>query len=716
MRLFCILSVFLSCNNRNSNIHTTWDHYGGSPEMIRYSSLNQIDTNNVSQLKPAWQYSSNDADTAAHSQIQCNPIIVNGILYGVSPQMKLFALNAATGKLIWTFNPISPTPYDSLRNVFHIIINSRGVTHWTDGKGDERIFYTAGSRTFAIDAKKGNPIPSFGDSGSIDLHNDLDRDIKDLLIVNSSPGVIYNDLLILGSKVNEAMPAAPGHIRAYDVRTGKRKWIFHTIPHPGEEGYETWEDKESYKYIGGANAWSGFSLDKKRGILFVPTGSAAHDFYGGNRKGQNLFANCLIALDAGTGKKRWHFQFMHHDLWDKDLPTPPALVTIQRDGKNIDAVAQPTKNGMLYLFERTTGKPLFDIREVPVDTAGALPGEEPWPTQPIPVKPEPYSRQTLTEKDINPYLPDSSLKKIREQLAGYRYGNMFLVPGQKPSLIFPGFDGGAEWGGPAFDPETGFIYINANEMAWIMEMQKNEWKKSPPTTWSLAGKKLYSQHCQTCHGADLKGTGNNPGLTEIEKRFTPASLYEQINNGRRMMPSFRHLQEQDKSALIAYLLRQKKEGNKRYEKTYTKEDTVNFMPYTMKGYTKFLSPEGLPAISPPWGTLNAIDLNKGELAWKIPLGEYETLKEKGIPPTGTENYGGPVVTAGGIVFIAATRDAKIRAFHKRTGKLLWEYTLPAPGFATPSVYEINGKQYLVIACGGGKLNTRADDTYLAFSL
>lgn len=711
------LLTLAACTSTPTKQYTTWSAYGGSPEMIRYSSLQSIDTNNVSKLQVAWTFSSEDVDTANHSQIQCNPIMVNGVLYGVSPQMKLFALNAATGQKKWIFNPNAPTPFDSSRTSFHIMINIRGLSYWTDGQNDERLFYTAGSITYAINAKTGIPIPSFGDSGSIDLHNDLDRDVKSLLVTCTSPGMIYKDLLIIGTRLDEDQPAAPGHIRAYDVRTGKRKWIFHTIPQPGEFGYETWEDKDNWKNVGGANAWSGFALDEKRGTLFVPTGSAAYDFYGGKRKGSNLFANCLLALDAATGKRKWHFQFIHHDVWDKDLPTPPALVTVTINGKKTDAVAQPTKNGMLYIFDRETGQPLYDIKEQPVDTLTLLKGEKLWPTQPIPVKPAPFVRQTLTMNDINPYLPDSSRKKLQKDIEGYRIGNMFLPPGKIPSLVFPGYDGGAEWGGPAFDPQTGILYVNANEMAWIMEMRDIPVEAPKKENFGQAGQRLYALNCSVCHGMDRKGTGNNPTLININKKYSYDSLIRHINTGRRMMPAFAFLSEQDKNAIASFVLEQKTEQKKKYISIPIHPLTdPNYMPYKMKGYTKFLSPEGLPAITPPWGTLNAINLNTGEWVWKVPLGEYESLKEKGIPPTGTENYGGPVVTAGGLLFIAAARDGKLRAFNKYSGRLLWEHDLPAPGFATPSVYEIEGRQFIVIACGGGKLGTVSSDKYLAFAL
>lgn len=707
--------VCLACADKPDPRYTSWQTYNGTKEGMKYSSLTQIDTSNVTQLAVAWTYHTGDADTAHHSQIQCNPIMIDGYLYGATPQMKLFSIDAATGKERWVFDPNKPTKFDNNRSSFHNMINARGVAYWTDGKNDKRIFFTAGSHTFAINADTGEPILPFGTNGSIDLHDDLDRDVSDLFVVSTSPGVVYKNLLIMGTRVDEAPPSAPGHIRAYDVITGKRQWIFHTVPHPGEFGYETWEDKNAWTHIGGANTWSGFSLDEERGILFAPTGSAAYDFYGGKRKGSNLFANCLLAINAATGERIWHFQFMHHDVWDKDLPTPPALITLTRDGKKVDAVAQPTKNGMVYVFERETGKPLFDIEEVPVDTVSDLKGEKLWPTQPIPVKPAPFVRQTMTENDINPHLPDSVQEQLKEQLRSYRHGNMFTPPGTIPSIILPGYDGGAEWGGPSFDPQSGILYVNANEMAWVMKI--NEVKIEQPKAESMldAGQRLYKQNCLACHGADRKGTGNNPSLIGVNTKYKVEEFHTLLNSGRRMMPAFKHLGDEEKNAIAAYVLDLKADHKKNFVSKKS-IDTVNFVPYKMAGYNKFLSPDGYPAISPPWGTLNAINLNTGELEWKVTLGEYEELKAKGIAPTGTENYGGPAVTAGGLVFIAASRDKKFRAFNKATGKLLWEYTLPASGFASPAVYELNGKQYVVIACGGGKLGTNSSDAYVAFAI
>ena len=705
------LLLFISCDNDKKEFDS-WRVYGGNKQTIRYSTLEQIDTNNVQNLQVAWVYHTGDADSANYSQIQCNPIIIDSILYGTTPQLKLIALHAASGQVKWIYSPWDSVPGNK-RQHFNLN-NSRGVTYWSDGKDDHRIFFTAGSHIHAVHALTGKLILSFGDRGKIDLHNGLGRDISNLFITATSPGIIYGTKLIMGSRVDEGPDAAPGHIRAYNVITGKQEWIFHTIPQPGEFGYDTWEDTIAYKKIGGANSWAGFSLDEKRGIVFVPTGSASFDFYGGKRKGANLFANCLLALDASTGKRKWHFQFVHHDMWDMDTPTPPALVTIKKDGNLIDAVAQPTKTGFLFLFERETGKPIYEIKEMPVPAHSEIPGEKAWPTQPIPSLPAPFVRQSFTSTDINDVLGEDSKIHIRKKLDSLQTGKMFTPPSFQGTVVFPGFDGGAEWGGPAFDPSSGILYVNANEMPWILTIITNKRFPTVNESYEAAAKRLYGQHCMSCHGIDRKGAGNYPGLIGVSKKYKKAQLKEVIEKGRRMMPGFQQLSAEEKNALLSFLLNDKQQLSKRFP--FQPIDTFRNLPFSITGYNKFLTPEGYPAIKPPWGTLNAIDLHTGNLKWKIPLGEYPELKAKGISTTGTENYGGPVVTAGGVLFIAATRDGKFRAFNKRTGKLLWETNLPAAGFATPATYMINGKQFVVIACGGGKLGTKAGDAYVAFTL
>ncbi len=709
----CIFLI-ISCGTDTNEKYKNWTTYGGTKETIRYSTLSEIDTSNVQQLQVAWTFRTADTDTSMPgTQIQCNPIIIDGILYGTSPKLKLFALDAATGKEKWIYNPlVSGIEQAKMINVPN---TNRGVSYWTDGKSDKRIFYASGWELICIDANTGQPVNSFGNNSRIDLHDDLGWKDKNFPITLNTPGVIYKDIIIIGSIVSEGTDAGPGHIRAYDVRTGKLKWIFHTIPHPGEHGFETWDDPKAYQHIGGANNWSGMSLDEKRGIVFVPTGSASYDFYGGKRIGENLFANSLLALDANTGKRIWHFQTVHHDLWDRDLPTPPALVTITKNGEKIDAVAQPTKTGMLFLFERETGKPIYPIEERPVPTQTELEKEKVHPTQPFPTLPLPFVRQTLSEDDLNDMIPDSSYQDIKKRLASYKTGNIFNPPSKQGTVIFPGYDGGAEWGGPSFDPSTGILYVNANEMAWVMSMVEIKHEQPQSETIMQAGERIYKQNCVACHGPDKKGSDNFPSLEEAYKKYDKKSLVELLSQGRSRMPSFPNLEEGEKNAVSQFVLGLKDSASMAFIAPKAKENSYHSLPYATTGYHKFLTKEGYPAVKPPWGTLNAIDLNTGALIWKSVLGQHPDFEARGIH-TGSENYGGPVTTSGGLLFIAATPDKKIRAFNKRTGKLLWEFLLPAAGFATPSVYAVNGKQYIVIACGGGKLGTNSGDSYVAFAL
>ena len=706
--IFIIISILSACKSP-----VEWTNYGGNKSNNHYSSLAQIDTNNVLSLKKAWEYHTGDADDK--TQIQTSPLIIDGVLYGVSPKLKLFALDAGTGKERWVFNPTEPNSISAKGMGYFSMNVCRGVTFYKNGKDDQRVFYSASGSLYCVNALTGNPIPSFGTEGKIDLHQDLGVAASDLYVASTTPGIIYKDLIIVGTRVSEAAPAAPGHIRAYDVHTGKMRWIFHTIPYPGEVGFESWDNKEAYQHVGGANAWAGFSLDEAKGIVFAPVGSAVYDFYGGKRPGDNLFANSVLALDASTGKRIWHFQTVHHDIWDRDLPTAPVLVNIIKDGKNIDALVSVSKSGFIFLFDRTTGKPIYPINETPVPTLSELVGEKLSPTQPIPSFFKPFARQILLEKDLNQLVPDSSYQDIKNRLAAYKTGNMFTPASKAGTVIFPGFDGGAEWGGPAFDPTTGILYVNANEMPWILTMIDLKEKPIKLETNLQAGERLYKTSCMACHGPDQKGAGNYPSLIDIHKNYNEEQFSALLSSGRRMMPAFSQLSATEKKAIASFILKNELVQKEKFVAPIRPIDEWNTMPYLATGYNKFLTKEGYPAVAPPWGTLNAINLNTGELVWKDTLGDVPEFKAKGIH-TGTENYGGPVVTAGGLIFIAATKDAKFRAFNKRTGKLLLEIDLPAAGFATPAVYEKNGKEYVVIACGGGKLKAKTGDSYVAFAL
>lgn len=711
-----LLTVGGCTSDPASTSHEKWTVRGGSSSSIRYSSLDQVDTTNVEQLEVAWTYHTGDAEPENNSQIQANPIVIDETLYGTSPKMKVFAVDAATGEEQWVFDPYPDTADVNLGlNV------NRGVTYWADGD-DERILFTAGPTLYALDRHDGSLVEEFGNGGSASLKQGLGDRAQDLYVAATSPGVIYEDLLIIGSRVSEGADAAPGDIRAFNVRTGDLEWTFHTIPRPGEFGHETWEDPDAWRRVGGANSWAGMAVDEGRGIVYVPTGSASPDFYGGDRKGKNLFANSLLALDAATGERVWHYQTVHHDLWDRDLPSPPSLVTVSHDGARVDAVAQTTKTGFVFVFDRETGEPLFPVEETSVPTESPLEGESPWPTQPMPKTPDPYARQHMEPEDVNPHVPDSIQERLRAQLQRLNSDHLFEPPSLRGTLMFPGFDGGAEWGGSAFDPEANILYVNSNDVPWIMTMLPTSSSSyvDPAAAAGVggraAGKEAYQTHCMSCHGPDRRGGGSYPSLLDVEQNYGPRELLGLIDQGRRMMPGFDHLPDGEKKAIVNFLIDGAPFDVDPDSFSRDTADASASPPYVMAGYDKFRTPDGYPAVRPPWGTLNAINLNTGEYLWRRPLGEYPELAAQGVPTTGTENYGGPVVTAGGLVFVAATLDEKIRAFDKRSGEVLWSAELPAAGFATPSVYTVGGTQYIVIACGGGKLGTRSGDAYVAFSL
>ncbi len=676
-----------------SGVGKDWPVYNGGPDSIHYSSLKQINRDNVGNLKPAWSFDTGDAYPG--SELQCNPIVVDGVLYATTPKVNVIALDGATGQLLWRFDPHQG------RRVLGKMRN-RGITYWSDGKA-KRIFVAVRQYLYSLDARTGKPDSAFGASGRIDLRENLRPGQKEMVSI-TTPGIIYKDLLIIGSITSETLPTAPGDIRAYEVRTGKLRWTFHTIPRPGEFGYETWP-KEAWKHSGSANNWMGMALDIRRSLVFVPTGSAAYDFYGADRVGDNLFANCLIALKADTGQRIWHFQTVRHDIWDRDLPAPPSLVTINRDGRRVDAVSQATKSGFIYLFDRETGKPLFPVeyRKYP---ASEIEGEVTAETQPLPLKPEPFARQRLTAEMLTRRTPEAH-SAVLERFRKLRSGGQFLPGSREGTVIFPGYDGGAEWGGTAFDPETGLLYVNSNEMAWILTMVD-----APVRSSRVSGKEIYAKECVRCHGADLKGTPPEfPSLVRVDERYTEDEIIQLLFQGSGRMPAYGRLGYAGVKAVADYIVRGEE------NKVAASLPSVTDLKYLSDGYKKFLDPQGYPAIQPPWGTLNAINLNTGEYAWKIPLGEYPELAAQGMTDTGSENYGGPVVTAGGLLLVGATcYDKKFRALDKATGKLLWETTLPAAGNATPATYEVNGRQFIVIAAGGGKSKDPSGGSYVAFAL
>lgn len=673
----------------SAQTNTDWPAYGGGSAGTRYSKLRTINTGNITKLKVAWTYETGEGRGDAQTQ----PIVIDGVLYGVSPKHHIFALNAATGAPVWTFDSGI-----SARGP------NRGLTYWTDGS-DKRIFAAVQSYLYALNAATGKPIPDFGTEGRIDLREGLGRDPKTTSIVLTTPGIIYKDLIITGGRMPEALPASPGDIRAFDVRTGKLRWAFHTVPRPGEMGYETWP-KDAYTYTGAANNWCGMAVDEQSGIVYVPTGSAASDFYGYDRLGDNLFANTLLALDAATGKRVWHHQAVHHDIWDRDFPSPPTLLTLRRGGKEIRAVAQTSKQGALFLLDARTGKPIFGVASKSFP-ASDTPGERAAASQSLPVKPEPFARQLLTSNMLTTRTPEAhqwALERFKTLTSG---GQFVPLSPEHDTVIFPGFDGGAEWGGSALDPETNVLYVNANDIAWTSGLAKN--------TGENSGKSLYLRNCAVCHGDNRAGAPPQiPSLIEVGKKMPEEEISRIVKQGAGRMPAFASLKTAELRAIVDFV-----SSGEDKELSAVMAEQQRISPYRFTGYKKFLDPDGYPAVAPPWGTLNAIDLNTGDYAWKVPLGEYPELAAKGLKDTGTENYGGPVVTAGGLVFIAATNfDRKIRAFDKSNGKLLWESELPASGNATPATYEVNGRQFVVVFATGGK--DRPDATsggvYVAYAL
>ncbi len=766
-----------------------WPVYGGQSANDHFSPLTQINRKNVMGLKTAWSF-----DTRETGGMQCSPLVVGRVLYGYTPTQKVIALDASSGKLLWTFDSgINGTQ------------PARGLTYWHDGS-ESRLFAGVMNFLYALDPATGKPIASFGENGRVDLRKQLRGDYLQQSIVLTSPGVLYKNLIIVGGRYPETHPAPPGDIRAYDVRTGQLRWSFHTIPHPGEAGYETWPP-DAWQHSGAANNWAGMAVDQERGIVYAPTGSSVFDFYGADRIGDDLYANTLLALDAATGKRIWHFQGVHHDIWDRDFPSAPTLFTIIKDGRRIDGLAQTTKQGYLYLFDRVTGKPLFPIEEHSYPQS-SVPGEKTSTTQPMPTIPSPFGRQILTEDMLTQRTPAAHQFALDAFRAVRSAGQFIPFSVDKQTIIFPGFDGGAEWGGSALDPATNVLYVNENEMAWTGGLTATETggtpgerayksycavchgthrQGSPPAFPSLigvdtrlsqqeilstihqgkgrmpgfpmiddtrlqslmaflrsneatssaqgpesskqeldskpqaddqTGAASYQRNCAICHGDHREGIAPTfPALLGVGSRLSANQTRDLIENGRGRMPSFKTLPghtipDHEMNALLNYL------GVALSTASPSEPADPDAMRYQFTGYRKFLDQDGYPAIAPPWGTLNAIDLKTGKYLWKLPLGEYPELAAKGVATTGSENYGGPIVTAGGVLIISATvYDKKIRAFDSSNGKLLWQATLSYAGVATPITYMVDGKQFVVIATGGGRdKKSPSGGEYVAFAL
>ena len=699
--LLLLVSAAVVTSNQAASRDTTvdWPVYRGNQQGTQYAPLAQIHAANVHRLKPAWEYRTGDA--TGRSTMHVNPIVVSGTMYVTTPSMKAVALNASTGREKWSFDPSSHNEGNAV-----IRLRNRGVAYWKGAEG-ERIFHFVKDRVYALDAVSGQLIPSFGTRGYIDLRENLGVDPATVGLEMTSPGAVYRNVLVVGSRVNESYGASPGHIRAYDTVTGRMKWIFHTIPREGELGHDTWAWVKGETY-GGANAWGGITVDERRGWVFCATGAATEDFYGGFRKGRNLFANSVIALDAMTGERKWHYQTVRHDIWDYDNPAAPILVTLTTGDTTKDAVVQLTKMGFTFVLDRDTGEPLFPVHDVPVP-GSTVPGEETWPTQPVPFKPPPLVRQALTEADLTNTSPDAHAYALAE-FRKYRSGSIYTPPTLQGTLTTPGHLGGSEWHGGAFDPSLNVLYVNVNDAPTINRLRAvHELPGDASISPAQLGRAIYERACLACHGAERQGVPpHTPALLDMKK--SSQDIEAVIRQGRNGMPAFGQLRPRETNALLAYLAS---------APGAVKSGVAQGSPerYTIDAYTVFTDRDGVPAISPPWGTLNAIDLVGGDILWKVPLGEYPQLVAKGIRNTGTMNFGGVVATAGGLIFVAATADEKIRAFEKHSGRILWEYQLPAGGYATPSVYMVDGRQYVAIAAGGGGKNaTRSGDSIVAFAL
>jgi quinoprotein glucose dehydrogenase len=666
--------------------YTTWSDYGGSADSMQYSALTQIDKRTVSQLERVWFY----PVAGDPVRLPFNPIVVDGVMYVAGTKGVVVALDAATGKALWTSTEQAP---------------ERGVTYWASAdRSDRRLLLNTGGGLRAIDATTGKLIKSFGNAGFVDLRTSTPRPLGG---PNRSPGRIFENLIIVGSNTGEGYGSPPGDLRAYDVVSGKLVWTFHTIPRPGEVGYDTWPP-DAWKYAGGANTWGEITVDAKNAIVFFPTGSPTHDLYGADRAGDNLFGNCLLALDARTGKRRWHFQTVHHDLWDYDLAVAPKLLTVRHNGKPIDIVAQAGKTGFLYVFERLTGKPLWPIEERPVPKSD-VPGEVSSPTQPFPTKPPPFARQAFTPEDVNPFMSADEQERLRQAVRETDHKGLFTPSSHlRHHIQFPGAWGGANWGSVAADPQTGMLFVRSLEMPSYRRMALSTEKPGPPQIKGgqkeQDGYAVYAQMCALCHG---------PGQAPMR---TPAKLGSDgfrrlIRQGKEQMPPFPDavVSAEKIDALEAYLLSLPLADAPADESS---DDRMLRLPPNPNRYTGpeikyagsfsagWYTSNGLPAVGPPWTQLVAYDLNDGTIKWRVPDGQAPGLAGKDIPPTGTVRpRNGPVVTAGGLVFVANSQDRTIRAFDRDTGKVLWSHELEANPEGIPAVYEVAGRQYVALAAG-----------------
>jgi glucose dehydrogenase len=616
--------------SRGAKPYTTWHAYGGGAHSSQYSALNQITKANVSQLEVAWTY-------PITGNVIFNPLIVDTTMYLQGSGNAIVALDAATGKELW-------------RHANQGGIGARGFNYWESAdRKDRRLLYLNAGHLTAISADTGETIASFGTNGRVDLRVALARQVNNPL-QTSNPGRIFENTIIISLPAQGAQyDANPAEIQAYDVVTGKVKWVFHVIPHPGEVGYESWP-AEAYKKQGGVHNWSESTVDEQRGIAFINLGSPRFDFYGGDRPGDNLFGNSLVALDARTGRRLWHYQLVHHDLWDYDLPQAPKLLTIRQGGRTVDVVAQGTKHGFLFVFERETGRPIWPIEERPVPKSD-IPGEFASPTQPFPTKPAPFARQSMTEKDINPYLPAAERQAIVERFRTLRNDGLFTPPSFEGSISLPGHNGGANFATSAVDPTRGEMYVVSKTLA-------------------------------TVNRITLPGQGGRGGGA--------------LGGG----PAGAIVTPEEKARLIA-------EAQKLVDAAKAKGESVRFpSPYEFYNVNSY----SMSNVGPPWSEMTAYDLNTGDIKWKIPTGTVNAPPELNIPATTGSHFprSGPLVTGGGLVFFATGSDRRFRAYDRDNGKELWSRELPQTSEGMPATYQVNGRQYVVVpvAAGAGQFSAR----------
>ena len=699
-----------------------WSAYGGEPEDAHYVPLSEINKSNVAQLQVAWTYPTQDSLSYSF-----NPLEIDGVLYVQARNTSLVAIDAATGKEMWVHAGLAG-------------MVTRGIAYWQSKDGnDRRLIFAIHHQLQEINAKTGQSILTFGDRGFIDLRAGLGRPVNEIYAIQPRmAGEVYRDLIIVGSVTGEQYLAPPGDVRAYNVMTGKQVWDFHTIPHPGEVGYSTWP-KGFWKYAGGGDVWGDFSIDEKRGIVYLPTGGPKYELYGGDRKGINLFSDALVALNAETGKYLWSFQAVHHDVWDYDMVSAPQLVTVEHDGKKVDAVATAGKTCFLYVLDRVTGRPLWPIVEKPVPQS-QVPGESTWPTQPFPTEPPPFCAQQFTAADINPYMPTDQRKQMTNEIADDLNGPIFTSPETQETVEMPGNQGGSNWGMSASNPDTGMVYqLSVNAPALLkMSLQSpyaNQAAGAEPGAQDTAGETpghiQYQQHCAACHGQNRLGNGAIPSLVNITKRLSPDAIAAKIQNGSGQMPAFESLTQLQIGEIISYLDNPATGGRSigmelgrpggpdssaipvqlggdvvawggapagQAANPHTGEDTnpygvMNGPPYPQglanapkqRYFTDWSVHFGLGG--PPWNTLTAYNLNEGTIQWQVSVGTSPGLTRKQI---------GAVVTASGLVFLATT-DAKVRAYDADNGKILWTASLPAGSYGIPAIYEWKGREYLVVS-------------------